>query len=126
MKQMIIKVDDDFAGFPEGLKLSTCGQLVGSRSYYNKILILVLSPYGILEIGNKLDDLKTRAIEMGEPEIDFDYSVIAIEDEPLDIDEFANYMNDISVLDDEGEQIDSVEFSDLSTIQTFAGHQWTL
>lgn len=111
MKQMILKVDDDFIGFPEGLNLSTCGQVVGSKSWDNKIIILVLSPYGTLELGDKFE------------EFDLNWEVVAIEDEPLSIDEILPYMLDIPMFDNVGE-VDSVPFSDLSTVQTFAGHKW--
>jgi len=114
MKQMILKVGDDFTEVPKGLDLSAVGQLVGSKSWYNKILILVLSPYGTLELGDKLEELELN------------WEVVAIEDEPLSLDEISPYMNDIAVRDEEGKQIDEIPFSDLSTIQTFAGHNWTL
>ncbi len=114
MKQMILKVDDDFTEFPKGLKLSTCGQLVDSRSYYNKILILVLSPYGTLELGDKFE------------EFELNWEVIAVEDEPLNLDEILPYMNDIPEYDEEGKDIGSYPFRDLSAIQTFTSHKWTI
>jgi len=115
MKQMILKVGDDVTEMPKGLNLSWDKKLlVGSKSWYNKILILVLSPYGTLELGDKFKELG------------LDWEVIAVEDEPLNFEEFKSYMNDISVLDDEGYQLDDVPFDDLSTIQTFAGKRWTL
>ena len=108
MKQMIIKVDDDFEGIPEGVNLQTAGQLVVSKSWFNKILILCVSNLTVSELE------------------DAGFSVIAIEDEPLSFDEFDNYMNDIIETDEEGEEVGSIPFSDLSTIQTFAGKQWQL
>ncbi len=102
MKQMIIKVNDDYSQTVEGLSIH--GQLVGSRSFYNKILVLAMSDLGMLEIGDKFEQLE------------LDWEIIASEDEPLNADEFTNYMNDV------GEE----SFSDLSTIQTFAGKRWTL
>ena len=107
MKQMIVKVDDDFE-IPEGLSLQTVGQLVGSKSWYNKILILCISDLSVDELS------------------DAGFDVIAIEDEPLDIEEFTSHMNDIPEFDEEGEEIDSNPFSDLSSIQTFSGKRWTL
>ena len=114
MKQMILKVGDDFTEMPKGLNLSTAGQLVGSRSYYNKILVLALSPYGILELEDQF------------AEFELNWEVLAIEDEPLSLEELSPFMNDILEYDDEGEAIGSDPFSDLSTIQTYAGHQWTI
>lgn len=115
MKQMILKVDDDITEIPEGLNIQWLnGLLVGSRSFYNKILILVVCDYGVLELGDKFEELALN------------WSVIAVDDEPLNIDEFAPYMDDLPVLDDEGLQVDSVPFNDLSTIQTFAGKNWML
>lgn len=112
MKQMIIKVDDDFTEIPEGLDLQTAGQLVGSKSWYNKILVLALSDLGILELEGRFEELELS------------WSIVAIEDEPLDIDEFQSYMNDIIEFDEEGEEIGSNPFSDLTSIQTFAGKSW--
>ena len=114
MKQMILKVGDDFTEFPKELKLATAGQLVGSRSYYNKILVLALSPCGILELEDQFEALELN------------WEVLAIEDEPLNLEEISPYMNDILEFDEEGEAIGSDPFSDLSTIQTYAGHQWTI
>lgn len=114
MKQMIVKVDDDFTDIPEGLNLQTAGQLVGSKSWYNKILILCVSPLGTLALGDQFDNLGLG------------WEIIAVEDEPLNGDEFTSYMNDIIETDEEGEQVGSVPFSDVSTIQTFAGKRWTL
>ena len=105
MKQMIIKIDDD-ADIPEGVQ--SAGQLVGSKSWYNKKLILALS------------DLTVSELE------DLDLSVVAIEGEPLSVDGFESYMNDILEFDEEGEEIGSSPFSDLSTVQTFAGRKWQL
>ena len=105
MKQMIIKIDDE-AEIPEGV--NSAGQLVGSKSWYNKKLILALS------------DLTIEELE------DLDLSVIAIEGEPLSLSGFESYMNDILEFDEEGEETGSVPFSDLSTIQTFAGRKWQL
>ena len=112
MKQMIIKVGDDFSETVKGLSIN--GQLTNSRSYYNKILVLALSPLGILELGDKF------------VELELDWEVVAIDDEPLNLNEFDNYMNDIIVRDEEGEEIGSDPFSDLSTIQTFSGKSWKL
>lgn len=115
MKQMILKVDDDLIEMPKALNLSWLNSpLVGSRSYYNKILILILSDSGILELEDKFEELNLS------------WSVIAVEDEPLNIDEFLPYMNDVPVFDEEGGQVDSIPFNDLSTIQTFAGKRWIL
>ena len=105
MKQMIIKIDDE-AEIPEGV--NSAGQLVGSKSWYNKKLILALS------------DLTIEELE------DLDLSVIAIEGEPLSLSGFESYMNDILEFDEEGEETGSNPFSDLSTIQTFAGRKWQL
>lgn len=112
MKQMILKVPDDYTETVEGLSIH--GQLIGSKSWYNKILVLALSDSGILELEDKFEELELS------------WSVIAIEDEPLNLEEFTSYMNDIAVFDDEGEQVSEIPFNDLSTIQTFAGKRWTL
>ena len=115
MKQMILKVEDDLIEIPKDLNLSWINSLlVGSRSYYNKMLILVLSDSGILELEDKFEELNLP------------WSVIAIEDEPLNIDEISPYMNDVPVFDEEGKQVDSIPFNDLSTIQTFSGHKWVI
>jgi len=114
MKQMIIKVDDDFTEIPEGLNLQTVGQLVGSKSWYNKILILAMSDLGIMELEDQFS------------EFELSWSVVAIEGEPLNLEEFTSYMNDTVELDEEGEEVSSNPFSDLSTIQTFAGRKWQL
>ncbi len=114
MKQMILKVGNDFTEVPKGLNLSTAGQLVGSKSWYNNILILVLSPLGILELEDKFEELE------------LDWEVVAIEDEPLNLNEISSYMNDVVIYDEEGEEIDSNPFSNLSTITNFAGHNWKL
>lgn len=112
MKQMIIKVDDDYSETVEGLSIH--GQLVGSKSWYNKILVLALSDCGILELEDQFEALNLS------------WSVVAIEDEPLNLEEFTSYMNDIIEFDEEGEEVGSNPFRDLSTIQTFAGHYWML
>ena len=114
MKQMIIKVGDDFTETPKGLNLSIHGQLVGSKSWYNKILVLALSPCGTLELEDKFEALELN------------WEVVAVDDQPLNIDEFTNYMNDVITYDDEGEQINSTPFSDLSTLQRFSGKRWML
>lgn len=128
MKQMILKVDDDLVEIqeelgmpkltqsfiPKELNISWSNQpLVGSRSYYNKILILVLSPCSTSEQGDKFKEL------------DLNWEIVATEDEPLSLEELSPYMNDIPVFD-EGELVEEVPFSDLSTVQTFAGKRWTL
>ena len=107
MKQMILKIDDE-AETPKGV--NSAGQLVGSKSWYNKKLILALS------------DLTVEELE------DLDLSVVAIEGEPLSVDGFESYMNDIIIFDEEGEELSSDTFrhSDLETIQTFAGRKWQL
>ena len=112
MKQMIIKVDDDYSETVEGLSIHS--QLVGSKSWYNKILVLALSDCGILELEDKFE-----ALELS-------WSVVAIEDEPLNLDEFTNYMSDVIKYDEEGEQVSRKPFSDLATIQTFAGKNWII
>jgi len=114
MKQMIIKVDDDFISVPEGLALQTAGQLVGSKSWYNKILILCVS------------SLSAPELEAEFLALDLSWSVVAIEGESLSLPEFKNYMSDIIEFNEDGEEISSSLFSDLSTIQTFAGKRWTL
>jgi len=78
------------------------------------VLVLALSDMGALALGDKFEELSLS------------WEVIAVEDEPLNIDEFQSYMNDIIQYDEEGEEIGSNPFSDLSTIQTFAGKRWTL
>jgi len=112
MKQMIIKLDDDYTETVEGLSIH--GQLVGSKSWFNKILVLAQSDL----TESELSDLFA--------ELELSWDIIAVEVEPLDGDEFTNFMNDILEFDEEGEEINSAEFSDLSIIQTFAGRKWTL
>lgn len=111
MKQMIIKLDDDYSETVKGLHIH--GQLTGSKSWYNKVLVLALSDKGILELEDQFEELELS------------WSVIAIEDEPLNLEEFKSYMNDIIEYDEEGQETSAKEFFDLSTIQTFAGRKWS-
>lgn len=106
MKQIILKVDDDFSGIPEGLNINTVGRLVGSKSWFNKILILCLSDLSVSELENA------------------GYSVVGVEGEPLILGDLSSYMIDIIETDEDGKEISNNPFSDLKTIQTFAGRKW--
>ena len=112
MSQLIIKLPDDYTETVEGLSIH--GQLVGSKSWFNKILVLAQS--NLTE--SELSDLFS--------ELELSWDIIAVEGEALDGDEFTNFMNDILEFDEEGEEIGSSAFSDLSTIQRYAGKNWTL
>lgn len=99
MKQMILKIDDDVTEMPPELNINWLNtRMVGTRSYYNKMIILILSPVGVLELEDKFEEL------------DLNWSVIAVEDEPINQDEILPFMEQITDL--------------TGKLQTFAGHLW--
>lgn len=101
MKQMILKIDDDVTELPSELNVTWLNtRMVGTRSFYNKIIILILSPVGILELEDKIEGL------------DLTWSVLATEDEPINQSEILPFIDDESVGDLIGK------------LQTFSGHRW--
>lgn len=108
MKQMILKIDDDLT--PEELPgvIISQGQMVGTKSYYNKILILVLSSY-------EPDAIKDL----------FECSVLAVEGEKIDQEPILKFMMPWRAIDNEGNEIDPIPETDMTgRIQTIAGHHW--
>lgn len=98
MKQMILKIDDDLTSEEIPATIMSHGQLIGTKSYYNKILILVLSP-----------------IEPDDIEDLFECSVLAVEGKAIDQKPILKFMIDI---DDE-------DVTDVTgKLQTFAGRNW--
>ena len=122
MKQMILKIDDD-ADFDlmdeelqETIKQSKIswpqGQMIGTKSYYNKRLVLILSP------------IEPEAILSLCDEFDLNWSILAVEGEKIDQAPLLGFMSDLPVFDD-GEQIGVKEVLDLTgKLQTFAGRNW--
>lgn len=98
MKQMILKIDDDLA--PEELPaaIMSQGQVIGTKSFYNKILILILT-------SSEPDELEEL----------FECSVLAVEGEKLNQSKILSFMLDV---DDE-------DVTDITgKLQTFAGRSW--
>jgi len=114
MKQMILKIDDDadINLMPEDLRKAISktkiqwpqGQLIGTKSYYNKRLILILSPIEPEEIESLFDDF------------DLAWSILAVEGEIVDQKPILKFMEDV-----DGEDVTDIT----GKLQIFAGHLWT-
>lgn len=123
MKQMILKIDDDadFSEMPEDLqemiRLTKItwpqSQLIGTKSYYNKRLILILSP------------IEKDLIEALFIKFDLNWTILAVEGEAVDQDPLLGFMVDSLVFNEDGDQTGTEEITDLTgKLQTFAGHMW--
>lgn len=114
MKQMILKIDNDadFDLMPEELRVTITqtkiqwpqGQMIGTKSYYNKRLILILSP------------IEPEAIESLIDDFDLNWSLLAVEGETIFQKSLLGFM-----LDEDDEDVTDVT----GKLQTFAGHSWS-
>lgn len=115
--QLILKVDEG-----QDLDLPNAGRLVGTRSYYGKILVLALAdPDQVKEINagqydKELDEWIKEPIKA---------EIVAREDEQIDQSELLPYFVDVQVYDEESDEMITLPVEDLTDkIQTFAGRKW--
>ena len=138
MKMMIIKADQDYdinlIGEEEKKNIRTLGvkftgqQITGSKFYYSKKLMLVMSNLDKAEL--------TAAIEKGFNTFDdngneivldlgLNWKIVAVEGEKIDDYKIINFMDDIAVYSDEEEYLyDEKVTSAKGLLQTISGKEW--
>lgn len=122
MKQMILKIDDDadFKTMPEELQAAISKtkiqwpqrQLIGTKNYYGKRLILILSSVG------------PDIIEVFFLKFNLNWSILAIEGEAINQEPILKFMEESIVTSEDGETYSEPVINITGKLQTFAGHSW--
>jgi hypothetical protein len=137
MKQYILKIDasfsqdqltsDDLFIF-NILKIQWVGQLIGTKAYYGKQLILCLIDADKETVEQVIKNGLKRTLDDGTEEtvnLSFNVKVMAVEDEKIDQALLLDYFLPEEVYNSETGEFDSVEIDDLTNrIQTYAGRSW--
>ena len=123
MKQMIVKIDSDasFDLLPDETQLAIQaagvqypeGMMIGTKSYYGKRLILIITP------------LPKADIESLITEHDLTWSVVACEGELITQLDLLKYFEDVNIYDADGNVTGTTPITNLNGImQTYSGHTW--
>lgn len=138
MKQMILKIDEeaDFSLMPDLLKQAIAegniqwpqSQMVSTKSYYGKKLILVLTSLSKDTLNQWLTIGYPCMINKVEKIVDFklNWKILAVEGEVVDQSKILPFMVDLPRFNEQGEIIGYEEVVDLTgKLQTFSGREWT-
>ena len=134
-RQMILKVDADYDldDLPDIVKEATGKgaiqwpehQMIGTRTYYSKRLLLIMTVLTRGELTSWLNGAYPS--RDGDVDLGLNWKILAVEGEEIeDQAPILNFIEDIILYDENGDQIGTEPVTDLTGIlQIYAGHSWT-
>ena len=138
-RQMILKIDDDYdlddlpelvqEAIDKGAIQWPENQMIGTEDYDSKRLILIMTILSRGELTGWLNGAYPSRDEDGElvdVDLGFNWKILAVEGQEIEDQEtILNFMSDIPIFDEEGDQIGTEPVMDLTgKLQIYAGHSW--